>query len=64
MIDYETNPQKWLLHRHYNVPPEGKTIEACRSHGADHRAYGWGPQVDPRWSDEQKAAYWKGFKGE
>jgi hypothetical protein len=44
-------------HRFYNVPPEGKSLEACAEHACQHAAYGWGRQIDPRWSDEQKQAY-------
>jgi hypothetical protein len=50
-----------LWHRHYTVPPEDKSLEICRNHGADHRAYGWSPQYDPRWSPEQQEAYWSGY---
>lgn len=39
-----------------------KTMEECRSHGSDHGAYGWSPQIDPRWTAEQKAAYVEGFE--
>jgi hypothetical protein len=51
-----------LWRRGYQVPPENKSIEQCRSHGASHRAYGWCPQYDPRWSVEQQAAYWDGYE--
>jgi hypothetical protein len=51
-----------LWHRSYQIPPQDKSIEQCRSHGADHRAYGWIPQYDPRWSPEQKEAYWAGYE--
>jgi hypothetical protein len=51
-----------LWHRIYNTPPREKSLEMCRSHGADHRAYGWYPQYDPRWSPEQQEAYWAGYE--
>lgn len=50
--------------RAYKTPPEEKTIDRCRSHGADHMAYGWCSQPDPRWSDEQMQAYINGYYGE
>jgi hypothetical protein len=59
MIDKE-NP---LWHRIYVVDPEDKSVQDCLNHGADHQAYGWTPQYDPRWSDEQIEAYWKGYYG-
>jgi hypothetical protein len=59
MIDRE-NP-RW--HRYYRVPPEDKSVEQCRDHGIDHQAYGWNPQYDPRWTDEQIEAYLKGYYG-
>lgn len=58
MID----PEYWLWHRYYTVPPEQKTIAQCASHGGDHKAYGWSPQIDPRWSEEQKAAYVEAYE--
>ena len=48
-------------HRCYQVPPEKKTLQDCRNHGGDHKAYNFYPGVDPNWSDEQKAEYWKGY---
>lgn len=47
--------------RYYQQKPEDKTLEACEKHGRDHKAYRWGPQLDPRWTDEQKAAYQRGY---
>jgi hypothetical protein len=47
--------------RYYNVPPDGKTLDQCASHGADHAGYGWGPMIDPRWSDGQVTAYMTAF---
>lgn len=49
--------------RYYNEPPQNKTVAQCKSHGDDHRAYGWTKQIDPRWSAEQIAAYNKGYEG-
>ena len=49
--------------RYYAVPPCQKSIEQCRDHGKDHRAYGWNRQIDPRWNDEQKEAYQQGYEG-
>ena len=43
--------------RYYQIGPERKTVEECASHGADHKAYGWLRQLDPRWSKEQREAY-------
>lgn len=43
--------------RFYNVPPNKKTVQQCREHGIDHRGYGWSKQIDPRWNEEQRAAY-------
>jgi hypothetical protein len=43
--------------RYYQTPPEEKTVQQCASHGDDHAAYGWSKQLDPRWSEEQVAAY-------
>lgn len=54
--------QEWIRHRHYTVPPEKKLVEQCASHGADHAAYGWHPQYDPRWSEEQKNAYLNAYE--
>lgn len=48
--------------RYYYVRPENKSVETCRSHGADHGAYGWNSQLDPRWSEEQKMAYIEGYR--
>jgi hypothetical protein len=59
-VRLDRSSQHW--HRYYHVPPQEKTLEACRSHGADHRAYGWCPQYDPRWSPEQQEAYWDGYE--
>ena len=58
------NYESWIWRRYYQVPPDKKTIEDCRSHGNDHAAYKWSPQIDPRWSDEQKAAYIEGYEKE
>ena len=58
----DVNAHVWT--RYYQETPETKSIEQCRSHGADHKAYGWNPQIDPRWSDEQKNAYVQGYEGE
>ena len=57
-IDY--NSSMWA--KYYSQPPAEKTIEDCRSHGEDHRAYRWSPKIDPRWSDEQKQAYIEGYE--
>lgn len=54
----------WMWHRFYEEPPESKTEALCRSHGEDHRAYRMAPQFDPRWSEAQQEAYWKGYYGE
>jgi hypothetical protein len=59
MIDRE-NP---LWHRYYMVPPEDKSVEQCRDHGIAHLEYGWHPQYDPRWTEEQIEAYLKGYYG-
>jgi len=48
--------------RYYNDGPEMKTVGDCRHHGIDHKAYGWCPQLDPRWSDEQRLAYIDGYE--
>lgn len=47
--------------RYYRTPPEEKTLKDCYSHGSDHKAYGWYPGVDPRWSQEQREAYCRGY---
>jgi hypothetical protein len=47
---------------YYQEPPESKSIEACESHGRDHAAYGWMRQIDPRWSEEQRQAYVRGYE--
>jgi hypothetical protein len=47
--------------RYYVTPPDQKTVGQCASHGADHAAYGWNIQLDPRWSEDQKAAYLKAY---
>lgn len=47
---------------YYNVHPRDKTLEQCRSHGSDHRAYQWTKKIDPRWSEEQKQAYLDGYE--
>lgn len=52
----------WHWHRYYHAPPQDKTLEDCLNHGKDHRAYGWCPQYDPRWSAEQQEAYWNGYE--
>ncbi len=49
--------------RYYEVPPDQKTAPECESHGADHAAYKWIRQVDPRWSQEQVDAYLRGYEG-
>lgn len=49
------------LTRFYQEPPKEKTVEQVRSHGADHRGYKFGRQLDPRWSQEQVDAYLEGF---
>lgn len=56
----DVNSVTW--HRFYNELPANKSIDKCRSHGADHAAYGWSPQIDPRWSDAQKSAYAAGYE--
>lgn len=48
--------------RYYSAPPEAKSLAQCRSHGDDHAAYGWSPQVDPRWTATQIEAYWEGYR--
>jgi len=57
-IDYDS----FIWTRYYHVPPEDKTVEDCGTHGADHVAYRWSPQIDPRWSAEQKAAYIQAYE--
>jgi hypothetical protein len=47
--------------RYYHTPPEWKTLEDVASHGADHAAYKWTPQIDPRWSAEQVEAYRRAY---
>ena len=47
--------------RYYAVPPHEKTLETCRTHGKDHKAYHWRQQIDPRWTAEQIAAYREGY---
>ena len=49
--------------RYYAVPPHEKTLETCRTHGKDHKAYHWRQQIDPRWTAEQIAAYREGYPG-
>lgn len=49
--------------RYYAVRPANKSLELCRMHGADHAAYHWSMQVDPRWSKEQMTAYLCGYHG-
>ena len=56
------DPDAWQWQRYYTVRPEQKSIEQCASHGSDHKAYGWSPQIDPRWSEEQKAAYIEAYE--
>lgn len=48
--------------KNYEVPPERKTLQDCRSHGSDHACYRWSPKIDPRWSIEQKLAYIQGYE--
>lgn len=47
--------------RFYNTPPEQMTVEMCRTHGTSHRQYGWNPQPDGRWSDEQYVTYMNAY---
>ena len=47
--------------RYYGEPPQRKSVEQCRQHGRDHGAYNWAPQVDPRWTEAQIAAYRAGY---
>lgn len=56
-----TDKKRWAQPRGYQVPPAEKSVEQCRSHGQDHKSYGWCPQIDSGWSDEQVEAYWKGY---
>jgi len=56
-IDVDCPHWRWF----YSVPPESKSLEQCRSHGADHASYAWSPRIDPRWSVEQKSAYVEGW---
>lgn len=49
---------------YYQQSPTEKTLQMCKQHGLDHGAYGWCPLVDPRWTDEQKAAYVEGYEYE
>lgn len=51
-----------LVWEHYYAI-EGKSLEQCRRHGANHRAYCWSPKVDPRWNDDQVRAYLDGYNG-
>ncbi len=67
--------RKWLLaqnikaavdipdgcRRFYMLNPREKSLQVCRSHGADHCAYEWGPQIDPRWNPKQIEAYISGY---
>ena len=48
--------------RYYNGGPDTKSLDDCRRHGRDHKAYRWTAQIDPRWSDEQKIAYIDGYE--
>lgn len=60
----EVGPEFMVCHvwrRYYQQPPQDKSVRQCWSHGVDHVTYGWGVQIDPRWSDEQIAAYNAGF---
>lgn len=57
----DVNSPTWR--RYYNTLPEDMTLDQCRNHGADHKAYKWSPKIDPRWSNEQKAAYVAGYEG-
>lgn len=50
-----------MWQRYYVDDPKTKSVTDCRNHGASHRGYGWCPQYDPRWSDEQIKAYWDGY---
>lgn len=52
---------KHVNRRYYSEPPEAKSLGQCRSHGGDHAAYGWAPEVDPRWTAKQIEAYWEGY---
>ena len=47
--------------RHYDEYP--KTAEEIQGHGSDHRAYGWSPQVDPRWTDDEVRVYANAYEG-
>lgn len=51
-------------HRYYNADPATITVEQCAQHGGSHKAYGWNPQPDLRWSDEKFAAYINAYNGE
>lgn len=48
--------------RYYNEKPENKPVSHCRQHGLEHGVYRWSKQIDPRWSDEQIAAYREGYE--
>jgi hypothetical protein len=47
--------------RFYEVPPESKPLSICLCHGSSHKAFGWAPQIDPRWSFGQVKSYLKGY---
>ena len=53
---------EWHHCRYYQVPAKDKSVEQCASHGRDHKAYGWSPQIDPWWSDEQIDAYMTAYR--
>ncbi len=49
--------------RRYQTPPADLSLRNCWTFGASHMAYEWSPQLDPRWSPEQVAAYVDGCCG-
>jgi hypothetical protein len=62
MTDTDGNPKVDVREiRYYQVPPEEKSVSQCASHGADHAAFGWCQQLDPRWNDEQIDAYRRAY---
>lgn len=51
----------WINQRFYQTDPQDKTLEQVASHGDDHKAYGWGRQLDNRWTQDQVDAYLAGY---
>lgn len=55
------NARDHVWQRYYNTPAKDVSLDTCRRHGGDHRAYKWCPQIGADWSDEQILAYIDGY---